>query len=101
MPAAAPPCALVLFGASGDLAKPKIIPALYELAREKLLPDRFALVGYARSSMSDEEYRRDCREAVSRFARSKPVDEGVLKRLEASACYVQGDYGSAEDHAHL
>ena len=49
-----PPCAMVLFGASGDLAKRKIIPAIYEMAREKLLPEKFVLVGYARSEMSDE-----------------------------------------------
>jgi glucose-6-phosphate 1-dehydrogenase len=54
----ASPCALVIFGASGDLAKRKLIPALYELAREKLLPQQFALIGFARTEMTDEEYRK-------------------------------------------
>ena len=66
--ASAPPCALVIFGASGDLAKRKLIPAIYELARQKLLSDKFVLVGYSRSEMSDGDYRKECREAVQKFA---------------------------------
>ncbi len=98
---AAPPCALVIFGASGDLAKRKLIPAIYEMARERLLPEKFVLVGYSRSPMSDDQYRQECREAVKQFARTKPVDEAVWKRIESSTYYHQGDYGSAEDHARL
>ena len=87
MPSASP-CALVIFGASGDLAKRKLIPAIYELARQKLLADKFVLVGYARSEMSDEQYRQEVREAVQKFARTKPVDEAVLKRLEQNTFVV-------------
>ena len=66
----APPCALVIFGASGDLAKRKLIPALYELMHEKMLnPEKFALVGFARTEMSDDDYRKECREAVEKFYR--------------------------------
>src|SRR5687767_8392950 len=100
MPTAAP-CAIVIFGASGDLAKRKLIPAVYEMAREKLLPEKFVLVGYARSPMSDEEYRKDCAEAIKSFARSKPVDEALVSKLVKNAYYVQGDYGSADDHQKL
>ena len=64
MPTASP-CALVIFGASGDLAKRKLIPAIYELAREKFLPEKFALVGYSRSPMSDDEYRKE--EVIGEF----------------------------------
>src|SRR4051812_22445388 len=81
MPTSAPACALVIFGASGDLARRKLIPAIYEMAREKLLPDGFALVGYSRTEMSDEQYRAQCREALDQFARTKPVDEAIWKRL--------------------
>jgi glucose-6-phosphate 1-dehydrogenase len=98
---APPPCALVIFGASGDLAKRKLIPAIYELARQKLLPAKFALVGYARSPMSDEQYRKDCREAVRQFARTKPVDEKVWDAVEKNISYLSGDYGSGEGHAKL
>src|SRR5438045_7420555 len=91
----APPCVLVIFGASGDLAKRKLIPAINELAREKLLPEKFALVGYSRSPMTDDEYRKECHEAVQQFARSKPVDLALWDRIEKNTTYVQGDYGSA------
>jgi glucose-6-phosphate 1-dehydrogenase len=98
----APPCALVIFGASGDLAKRKLIPAIYELARERLLPESFALVGFARTKMSDEEYRKDAHKALDEFARNKPVDEQVWKRLEPAIYYhAADDYGSDEAHAQL
>src|SRR5713101_3586935 len=51
------PCIMVIFGASGDLTKRKLIPALYSLARENYLPREFAVVGIARSGMSNEEFR--------------------------------------------
>ncbi|HWB54330.1 MAG TPA: hypothetical protein VG722_09055, partial [Tepidisphaeraceae bacterium] len=94
-------CAIVIFGASGDLAKRKLLPAIYELAREKLLSENFALVGFGRSEMSDEQYRQECREAVKQFARTKPVDEEIWNRIEAGICYVQGNYDSKEDHDRL
>lgn len=100
MPTAAP-CAIVIFGASGDLAKRKLIPALYELSREKLLPDKCVLVGFARSPITHDEYRRDCQQAVTKFARSKNIDTALLDRLLQHAFYIQGDYGSADDHAKL
>ena len=97
----APPCALVIFGASGDLAKRKLIPAIYELARQKMLSEKFVLVGYSRSEMSDEQYRQECREAVQKFARTKPVDDAIWKRIENATFYVRGDYGAEADHSKL
>ena len=97
----APPCALVIFGASGDLAKRKLIPAIYELARQKMLSEKFVLVGYSRSEMTDEQYRQECREAVQKFARTKPVDDAIWKRIENATFYVRGDYGSEPDQAKL
>src|SRR5438270_1916214 len=95
------PCSLVIFGASGDLAQRKLIPAIYELAREKLLPEKFALVGYSRTPKADDEYRKECREAVQQFARSKPLDSAIWQRIERNISYVPGDYGSSEDHGRL
>ena len=100
MPSASP-CTLVIFGASGDLAKRKLIPAIYEMMREKLLPDEFVLIGYARSPMSDQQYRDECRDAVQKFARTKPVDPAVWKKIEQNIAYVQGDYGKIEDFRRL
>src|SRR5258708_37318650 len=103
--ASAPPCAAVIFGASGDLAKRKLIPALYELARQKLLPDKFVLVGHSRSEMSDDAYRKECRETVQKHARTKPVDDAIWKQIEDATSDAPGDYGSepAQDplnHTH-
>ena len=98
----APPCALVIFGASGDLAKRKLLPAIYEMAREKLLPERFALVGFARTKMSDDDYRKEARRAVEQFARHKPIDPQIWSRIEPGIFYQSADdYGSPEAHAQL
>ena len=95
----AAPCAIVIFGASGDLSKLKLVPAIYEMLREGLLADKFVLVGYSRSKMTDDEYRKDCFEAISKNARHKPIDEAMWKKMEQNVFYVAGNYDSAEDHA--
>jgi glucose-6-phosphate 1-dehydrogenase len=96
-----PPCAIVIFGASGDLASRKLIPGIYEMAREGLLNDRSYILGYARSPMTDEQYRQDCADSVRTFARTKPIDESLWKKLESRIYYAQADYASAEDHARV
>ena len=97
----APPCAIVIFGASGDLAKRKLIPAVYEMARENLLNDGTYVVGYSRSPMTDEQYRQVARDAVRQHARSKPIDEALWKKIEPRIYYTQADYGSADDQARV
>src|SRR5687768_11448099 len=97
----APPCAIVIFGASGDLASRKLIPAIYELAHEKLLDERSYVLGFSRSAMSDEEFRKECREGVEKHARSKPIDENLWKSLEQRLYYAQAEYASAEDHVRV
>jgi len=97
----ASPCAIVIFGASGDLAKRKLIPAVYEMAREKLLHDASYIVGYSRSEMSDEQFRKIARESIEKYARSKPIDEEVWKKLEPRFYYTQADYGSKDDHSRV
>jgi glucose-6-phosphate 1-dehydrogenase len=98
---AAPPCAIQIFGASGDLAKRKLIPALYDLAKEKLLNPKSYIMGYSRSQMSDEEFRKHCREAVEKFARIKPFDPEVWKQLEPRLFYETADYGCQGDHTRV
>lgn len=96
----AQPCAIVIFGASGDLAKIKLIPALYELAREGLLPEQFALVGYARTKMSDDEFKQICRESITKFARSAKkgsVDNTLVERILKATRYHAGQYGDEND----
>jgi len=96
------PCILVIFGASGDLARRKLIPALYGLAREKLLPENFALVGFARTGHSDADYRADCEKAIRDFARVKPIDDQVLQWLLQRVHYVVAeDYADDRSHKRL
>src|SRR5262245_21756625 len=79
---------LTVFGSAGDLTKRKLIPALYNLALEKRLPERFAVDGYARSKMSHEEFRQKMHEAVSEFSRTGLKDESVWQQFAANLCYV-------------
>jgi glucose-6-phosphate 1-dehydrogenase len=85
------PTALVIFGATGDLAQRKLLPALYNLAHEGALPERFALVGNARSEMTDEEFRQMAIESVRRFSR-RPPNEQVLTKLFGDIHYVTGSF---------
>jgi glucose-6-phosphate 1-dehydrogenase len=71
---AAPPSTLVIFGATGDLAKRKLLPALYHLATRDALPDAFAVVAVGRKPMSDEDYRDKAREDVDTFGHIEPGD---------------------------
>ena len=74
------PCAVVIFGASGDLTKRKLIPALYALAFRKLLPEEFAIVGVARSPSSSAQFAAAMKKAVKQFARD-PFRQEVWDRL--------------------
>ena len=62
------PCTLVIFGASGDLTHKKLMPALYALAVRRLLPQRFAIVGVARTEGDDDAFRQDMQAAVKQHA---------------------------------
>ena len=88
------PQALVLFGASGDLTARKLMPALYGLARDGLLPEGSAIVGYARSAMTDEEFRARMRDAVEKHSRY-PLEEDVWKPLAERLSYVAGPFDEA------
>jgi glucose-6-phosphate 1-dehydrogenase len=85
------PTTLVIFGASGDLAKRKLLPAIYNLAHEGALPERFNLIGCARSEWSDDEFRQIAREAITKFSRRKP-DDVVLGSLLERMRYVSGSF---------
>jgi glucose-6-phosphate 1-dehydrogenase len=80
----APPCAMVIFGATGDLTKRKLIPAIYNLIVNGLLPDGFAVVGVGRSQLSDDEFRHRMEENLREFATDDIDDrklEWLIKRL--------------------
>jgi glucose-6-phosphate 1-dehydrogenase len=93
-------CVLTIFGASGDLTKRKLIPALYNLALEKRLPERFAVVGYARSEMSHDAFREKMREGIGEFSRTG-VDESVWQQFASTLYYISGDYQEPEGYQSL
>ena len=94
-------CVVTIFGASGDLTKRKLIPALYNLALEKRLPERFAVVGYARSDMTDEAFRDKMREAVNEFSRTGLSDEAVWQGFANTLYYVPGGYDETAGYHRL
>jgi glucose-6-phosphate 1-dehydrogenase len=93
--AAADPCAIVIFGASGDLTKRKLIPALFELAACQSLARRFAIIGFARTEMSDAAFQDSVAKAVHENATCHVQDED-LRRFTQSFVYVAGDYDQAD-----
>ncbi|MGH7794952.1 MAG: glucose-6-phosphate dehydrogenase [Candidatus Binatia bacterium] len=94
-------CVLVIFGASGDLTKRKLIPALFNLALEKRLPERFAVVGYARSEMTHEVFRDKMREAIEEFSRTGLKDESVWRDFANTLYYLRGGYDESEGFQKL
>jgi glucose-6-phosphate 1-dehydrogenase len=94
------PTTLVIFGASGDLAKRKLMPAIYNLAHEGALPERFNLIGCARSEWSDDEFRDVAREAIKKFSRRQP-DDTVLDSLLSRARYVPGTFDDSSIYSKI
>src|ERR1700755_2361443 len=70
----AEPCTVVLFGASGDLAKRKVIPAMYDLARHNALGSSYVIVGFARTPMNNESFRSSIGEAAKSMSELGPID---------------------------
>jgi glucose-6-phosphate 1-dehydrogenase len=85
------PCLLVIFGASGDLTSKKLMPALYSLAFRRLLPEKFGIVGAARSEESDDAFRERMKKAVQEHARD-PFKDEVWEGLAAGMRYVTLDF---------
>ena len=96
-----PPTAAVIFGATGDLTHRKIIPAFYHLAKNNLLPDDFAIVGFARRPKTDDEFRKDLTDALMKYSHTKPVDEAVWKKLSSHIYYFQGELDDPESYKRL
>ena len=94
------PTTLTIFGATGDLAKRKLLPALYNLAHEGALPERFNLIGSSRSDMSDDDFREQAAESIKQFSRREP-DEKVLDALLEGIRYVSGSFDDAEVYDQL
>src|SRR5262245_1004480 len=90
------PCVVVIFGASGDLTQRKLVPALFSLACEDLLPEQFAIVGVARSDMDNESFRQKVKEGIERHARLKPDECSAWSRFAEGLVYHQANYDDPE-----
>ncbi|MGN6301474.1 MAG: glucose-6-phosphate dehydrogenase, partial [Angustibacter sp.] len=85
------PCSLVIFGVTGDLARKKLMPAVYDLANRGLLPPGFSLVGFARRDWADQDFGQIVYDAVKEHART-PFRESVWKHLAEGFRFVPGDF---------
>lgn len=97
-PAAA--CVMVIFGATGDLTKRKLLPALYNLARQQFLPADFAIVGVGRKEMSDAEFRRKVAGDLQEYV-SGEIEPEKIERLAERSYYVAGNYDDAATYEQL
>jgi glucose-6-phosphate 1-dehydrogenase len=95
------PFSLVIFGASGDLTKRKLVPALFNLYKDGYLAAPFSIIGFARREKSDDSFRREMVDAVRTFSRRQPDSDDELSRFVASLSYVQGDFENGSAYAHL
>jgi glucose-6-phosphate 1-dehydrogenase len=87
----APECAMVIFGANGDLTKRKLMPALYRLTYDGRLPASFAVIGTSRTALTDEAFRDAMCGAVQEFSEDTAFDEDLWKRFARNLYYVAGD----------
>jgi glucose-6-phosphate 1-dehydrogenase len=98
---AADPCAVVLFGASGDLAKRKVVPAMYDLALHSGLGPRYAIAGFARTAMTDEEFRTTLGEAAKDISEVGPIVPEKWKEFASNLHYNEGDYSDPSAYTEL
>src|SRR6267378_1573141 len=96
----AAPCVMVIFGASGDLTKRKLIPALCNLAQDGLLPKQFAIVGFAANDYTTENYRKMLSEEIPKYAPA-PIDPKLWEMMAERIYYVRGDFEDAEAYERL
>ncbi|MUH45229.1 MAG: glucose-6-phosphate dehydrogenase, partial [Actinobacteria bacterium] len=90
LPRVAGPCGMVLFGVTGDLARKKVMPAIYDLANRGLLPPGFALVGFARRDWADQDFAQVVHDAVREHSRT-PFNEDTWRQLSEGIRFVAGD----------
>ncbi len=94
------PCAMVIFGAAGDLTRRKLIPALYNLAAEQLLSREFAVIGLARSQMTTDQFRAKVSEDMKQFA-TGPVDSDLWEWFVRRMHYVTGNFDDPNAYTQL
>src|ERR1041385_6755130 len=94
------PCSIVIFGATGDLAHRKLVPALYNVAADGDLPPAVTIVGFARRKKTDDEFRSDLEEATRKFSRQAVRDE-IWNTFAQSIFYNQSEFGDEPGYKRL
>ncbi len=95
------PCAMVIFGASGDLTARKLVPALYYLAREHMLPPGFTVIGCARSPYTNEQFRARLSKAVVEYLKLPDPNDPTLQSFCNNAYYITDDFGDVKAYEGL
>jgi glucose-6-phosphate 1-dehydrogenase len=95
------PNAVVIFGASGDLTRRKLVPALYNLGLERLLPNNFAVVGFARRPIPHDEFRKQMLDGVNAFSRSRPAQPAVWDNFSQGLFYSPGTFDDPAAYQRL
>jgi len=96
-----PECAVVIFGANGDLTRRKLMPALCRLMYDRRLPPGFSVVGISRTPMTDDEFRERMRDSVARYLEDSPFDEDVWRGFAQGVYYMAGDVHDPATYARL
>ena len=94
------PFTVVIFGGTGDLARKKLLPALFHLYQENEFPSRFSILGLARSEMTDEQYRDLMKDAIKKYSETPP-GENKWGEFSKHLYYLDGDFIRSEDHQKL
>ena len=92
---------LVIFGASGDLTSRKLLPSLFELYVRGLLPDRFCILGAARTAYGDEEFRAEQHTHILEAQKGKTYDEGLIDDFLENVYYLAFDSTNADEYYKL
>src|SRR5215471_20469098 len=97
----APPCVIVIFGASGDLTHRKLIPALFDLFQAGLLTRHFAVLGFSRSPLTNEDFRRTAREGLEHYPGHTPITERAWEEFSSTLHYMSGQFNEPASYQVL
>jgi glucose-6-phosphate 1-dehydrogenase len=97
----APPGVVVIFGATGDLTRRKLLPALYRLAQQRLIPGEFAILGTARQPLGDDEFRAAMQSALTEFGPDDSLDESAWQSFAKRIFYISGDFNESDLYQKL
>jgi len=95
------PCVMVIFGASGDLTGRKLIPALFYLSRERMLPAGFSVIGCARTPATDESFREKMGEAITKYLNLSAESEALVESFVKSIYYIADDFSDPAGYVQL